>query len=573
MAYVLGIDTGGTNTDCALLDRKTQRLVCSSKAPTTKEQLSLGISHAIDDLDIPSFDDVALVCLSTTLATNAIVEEKGCKTGIILIGKEPDKPLPTNYCKVIRGKLDIRGRETVTMSEAEIKGAVREMASQVEAIAVSGFASVRNPSQELRVKDIIEKECHLPVFCAHQLTGTLGFWERTVTAALNASLVKIICDFITETRSALYQKQITAPMMIVRSDGTLMTESVAKLRPIETILSGPAASILGAKHLTNMDDAFILDMGGTTTDIANLEDGRIKLNADGARVNGWLTRCKAADVSTYGIGGDSDICLNKEGQIQIGPQKVKPSCFSDNHSTQSGLTPTDILHITGHYVAGDPAASEAALKRFAKELKLADMDALFFIREEITRKLATACVQAAADFAGNDFSFSLDPAASFLLNKAFRQDEKEFLKAEIHLRKPVIAVGAPVSAWLPAVIEKLHGQLVIPAHAEVANAVGAAVAKFFESAEGLIRPQKETKGYLVYLPDRSESFSDYNAAVAYARAGLSDHLRKRMQQYGINRCHIDIEETPVYTTNFTCSNKKTYIETRIVAASGVPLGK
>ncbi|SCJ54302.1 Acetone carboxylase beta subunit [uncultured Eubacterium sp.] len=567
MAYVLGIDTGGTNTDCALLDSQNRKVVASSKAATTKKQLSKGIATAIDKLNIPPGKEIALVCLSTTLATNAIVEQTGCRTGIILIGKTPEKPLPSMDYKLIRGKLDIRGRETVTMSEDEIRTTVREMSKKVEAIAVSGFASVRNPIQELRVREIIEQECSLPAFCAHQLTGTLGFWERTVTCSLNASLVKIIYDFITETKSALLQKHIKAPLMVVRSDGTLMTESVAMKRPIETILSGPAASILGARYLTGLSDALILDMGGTTTDIAQLQNGTVRLNPEGARVNGWLTRCKAADVTTYGIGGDSCISFHREGQIQIGPKRALPRCFADSDFARPYLTPTDILHITGDYVVGNKAAAKSALREFSQRCGQSDNETLRAVYEKITKKLALACIQASADFEGHRFSFHDDPAASFLLDKAFICNSEEFLRTEIHLQQPVIAVGAPVSAWLPAVIEKLHCKLIIPDHAEVANAIGAAVAQFSETVECLIRPKKGDTGYLVYLPDHNEDFCDYQTAVEYGKTALRDHLKKLMQQYGVTQCHIEIDECPVYTTNFACCNKKVFVETKITAST------
>ena len=457
MPYILGIDTGGTNTDCAVIDSETRELIGSSKAFTTPEHLEIGISNALDGLPGYLLAETALVCLSTTLATNAIVEGKGCATGILLIGREPDQMLPSEHCCLLRGKLDIRGRERTTMSEPEIVAAVNDMKTKVEAIAISGFASVRNPVQEQKVKSIVERESSLPVFCAHELTSSLGFWERTVTAALNASLVKIIHDFIAETRNSLTAKGISAPIMIVRSDGTLMTENVARERPIDTILSGPAASILGARHLTHMDDAIILDMGGTTTDIADLNNGKVKLNPNGAKVGGWLTRCKAVDVSTHGIGGDSRIFIAPDGEIQVGPERVIPICLSHDLNGDIYLTPTDLLHITGAFSLWDREASLKALDRFAGILDISTGEALPLLFTAVKKRICLACIQATADFEGNDFDLNNDPASLYLLEKAFSNDKREFLHSSFYMQKPIIAVGAPVSAWMPEIAGILHG--------------------------------------------------------------------------------------------------------------------
>lgn len=328
MSYIMGIDTGGTNTDCVLLDSKTKELVASAKAFTTYPDLENGICNALDALGTGGYDDIKFVSLSTTLATNAIVESRGCRTGIILIGAVPEKPLPSDNVVLLKGKIDIKGRERILMSDKEIEDAISIMEKNVDAIAVSGYASVRNPVQELRVMDHIRKRTDIPVFCAHMLSGSLGFWERTTTAALNASLIKIIERFIQKTKTALHLKGIDAPIMIVRSDGTLMNESVAMERPVDTILSGPAASILGSRHLTGTDDALILDMGGTTSDIANMINGKVSINTEGATVGGWLTHCRAAEISTHGIGGDSFIYIGKEKNISVGPRKVKPLCIA-----------------------------------------------------------------------------------------------------------------------------------------------------------------------------------------------------------------------------------------------------
>lgn len=327
--YILGIDTGGTFTDSVILaaDRKT--VVCSSKALTTKEDLRIGIQKSIENLTFTDFCAINQVSLSTTLATNAIVEGKGCKTGLILIGKELKEKLPAEICYFVRGKVDITGNILETINEQEILQIAGQLNEKVEAVAISCYASIRNPKLEVAVKKMIEEAIDKPIFCAHELTGSLGFFDRTVTSVLNARLVKIIEDFILSTKEVLIARGITVPVMVVKGDGSLMHENVAMQRPIETILSGPAASTIGSCHLTGSSDAFIIDMGGTTTDIINITDGTAKICTEGAVVGGWRTKVKAADVCTYGLGGDSLISLDhRTGVISVGPEKVEPLCVT-----------------------------------------------------------------------------------------------------------------------------------------------------------------------------------------------------------------------------------------------------
>ena len=143
---------------------------------------------------------------------------------------------------------------------------------------------------------------------------------------LNAKLIPIIEDLLYSVKMVLREKGIRAPIMVVKGDGTLMTEEVAKEKPVETVLSGPAASVIGALALTGRKDGVVVDMGGTTTDIASVSEGAVKIKKEGAKVGGWFTRVQAAEISTFGLGGDSRLCLDKKGRLKIGPEKVWPLC-------------------------------------------------------------------------------------------------------------------------------------------------------------------------------------------------------------------------------------------------------
>lgn len=328
MSLILGIDTGGTYTDGVIVDASTREILYKSKALTTKQDLTAGIIQCLENLTFSEFDKVKLVSLSTTLATNAIVEGKGGRVGLITIGSVPRGKLPTEYHTVIKGKFDIKGKMKEELNDSELLSAIESFRGNVDSIAVSGYASVRNPSHELIVKRHIQRLLGIPVVCAHELTSTLGFYERTVTSVLNARLIPIIQELMKAIKKVMHSNGIEAPIMIVKGDGSLMLEEMAAERPVETIMSGPAASIIGGLYLTGETDALIMDMGGTTTDIANITQGLVKINRDGAKVGGWHTHVQAAEICTFGLGGDSHIRVDNNGKLIIGPQKSVPFCIA-----------------------------------------------------------------------------------------------------------------------------------------------------------------------------------------------------------------------------------------------------
>lgn len=324
MSLILGIDTGGTYTDGVIINAVSGEILHKAKALTTKSDLCVGIRNCMDCLGFNEYEDIVLVCLSTTLATNAIVEGRGCKAGLITVGVPPCGTLPTENVIEVSGKLDIKGRERENIVEKELEEAIEKLVGNVDAIAVSGYASVRNPIHELKVKSKIREKTSIPVVCAHELTSNLGYYERTITALLNAKLIPIIQDLMEATKAVLGEKGAAAPLMIVKGDGSLMHENFAKERPIETILSGPAASIIGGRYLSKEDDAIIFDMGGTTSDLAHIHDGVVRIKKEGACVGGWKTCVQAAEICTFGLGGDSHIYLDVIGDIKVGPKKVTP---------------------------------------------------------------------------------------------------------------------------------------------------------------------------------------------------------------------------------------------------------
>jgi N-methylhydantoinase A/oxoprolinase/acetone carboxylase beta subunit len=193
---------------------------------------------------------------------------------------------------------------------------------------VAGLFATRNPAHELEVARIINERTGAPVTCSHQLSAKLNGPKRAVTAVLNARLIGMIDRLIGRAQETLVDLGIHAQMMVVRGDGALMSAEQARERPIETILSGPAASIVGARWMTGAENALVSDIGGTTTDVALLRDGKPAIDPAGARVGEFRTMVEAVAMRTSGLGGDSQVHLNSQGLsggLTLGPRRVLPA--------------------------------------------------------------------------------------------------------------------------------------------------------------------------------------------------------------------------------------------------------
>lgn len=202
--------------------------------------------------------------------------------------------------------------------------AIARMAPDVDAFAVSAYFSVANAEHENALKALVAQCSPAPVVCGHELSQRIGMVERATTAALNARLLPLVRGLLDAVGSTLTAVGISAPLMVVKGDGSLTGESVARDRPVETVLSGPAASVVGACRLSGLTSALVADMGGTTTDIALVTGGMPEVNPDGALVGGWRTRVRALDVRTVGLGGDSRVEVGPGGGIRVGPARAVP---------------------------------------------------------------------------------------------------------------------------------------------------------------------------------------------------------------------------------------------------------
>jgi N-methylhydantoinase A/oxoprolinase/acetone carboxylase beta subunit len=332
----LGIDTGGTYTD-AVLWSQAGGIVAKAKSLTTRHDLAVGIAGAVDAVMARAGvapGGIALVSMSTTLATNALVEGQGGRVGLVMIGFAPDDLKrdgladalgsdPVVFCP---GGHDVHGN-AATLDLGPLEAGLDAFGGTVSGFAVAAYFAVRNPAHENAACELIRARTRLPVTASHELSSKLGGPRRALTTLLNARLIAMIDRLVEATQDFLGRRGISAPLMVVRGDGALVSAAMARRRPIETILSGPAASLVGARHLTGLDRAVVSDIGGTTTDVAILEGGRPRLDPEGATVGGFRTMVEAVAMRTFGLGGDSEVRLEDgalDPAILLGPRRLLP---------------------------------------------------------------------------------------------------------------------------------------------------------------------------------------------------------------------------------------------------------
>lgn len=328
---VIGVDAGGTFTDAVAVSLDEHRVLAAGKAPTTHHDLATGIRGALLTLPGEYLSSATRLAISTTLATNAIVEEKGSRTGLILIGYDDDVAarisIGTGDIKtVVGGCHDIYGEETVPLDEAALIEAASSMIQRgMEAFAVSSYMGTRNQAHEMRAFELIRARFDVPVALGHDLTDDIDSVRRAHTVLLNARLLPVIAMLIDSVGEVVSELGMKADIRLVTTEGSLMNPSEAKDRPVRMILSGPAASVKGVRFLTDIPSCVLADLGGTTTDIAVIENGSARRTGRGATVGRYTTSVHATDISTVGLGGDSIVSWVR-GRVTVGPRRAVPLC-------------------------------------------------------------------------------------------------------------------------------------------------------------------------------------------------------------------------------------------------------
>lgn len=657
----LGIDTGGTYTDAVLWSESENRILAKAKSLTTRHDLAQGIAGAVDavlSVSQVQRSSIRLVSMSTTLATNALVEGQGGRAALVMIGFSEAEASrdglraalggdPVVFCC---GGHDVHGN-VATLDLDPLEAALPDLARRVGAFAVCGHFATRNPAHELAALDLIRQRTGLPATASHQLTSQLGGPRRALTTLLNARLIAMIERLIDATQAYMAGREIDAPLMVVRGDGALVSAEFARARPIETILSGPAASLVGARHLTGLDNAVVSDIGGTTTDVAVLDAGRPRLDPEGATVGGFRTMVEAVAMRTFGLGGDSEVSVEEGAlrpRILLGPRRLVPlslaavlhgeavleplerqllasypgrldgrfavrtgapgdaaAGLSSNEmrlfesiphtpvaldrlllsSSQAatvnrlvarglvhliGLTPSDAAHVLGRQSnwSGEGAALGAALMARRRDGR---GELLAVTPEALSERILATVARASANviFETAFAEDGMDGAATVahpLVERAMRKGGG-IARLALSLDRPLVGLGASAGlhyATLPALIGQ---ECIVPADADVANAVGAVVgqvrvrvtSRVSQPVEGRFRVDGE--GGIADFADEADALAEAEQRVRAAAA-------MRAREAGADEARVDVARD-IRTTMI--EGRRMFIEADVIAtATGRP---
>ena len=335
MKYRIGIDVGGTFTDAVCVNAETYELVGYLKVPTTHtaaEGVSKGIVLACRELMNKygiSPNDVAFIAHGTTQATNALLEGDVEDVGIVCIGEgssnfkanldttmgdielSDNKYLHTEHAYIDNNSADYEANAKTILDSFKENG--------IKTIVAASSFSVDDPTKENRFMDIAGKEELLPT-STHEVSKLYGLRVRTRTATINASILPKMIETAIMTDDSIRKSGITAPLMIMRCDGGVMDVEEVKKRPVLTMLSGPAAGVAGALMYEKISDGIFLEVGGTSTDISAIRNGRVMLKY--AEVGGHKTYVNSLDIRTIGIAGGSLVRFSKSGVVDVGPRSA-----------------------------------------------------------------------------------------------------------------------------------------------------------------------------------------------------------------------------------------------------------
>ena len=536
--YIIGIDTGGTYTDAVLIDQKTGQVLTTSKQPTTHRKLETGTGRALANLINDGGIDVkniALISVSSTLATNSIIENKGARVGVIVIGYVKHFKLPVKVVAYVKGGHDIHGKEEEPLDIEYLTTLIAKLKNEVDVYGVCSAMSIKNPDHELVVERAIDLIDPKPVFSSHKISQLTGMRERAATAALHARLMPVMEEFVAGVVGAMRNLHIDCPMVIVAGNGKPLVATKVVEEAGLTVASGPACTaFFGAAQTDMAENRLVIDVGGTTTDIAMIVNRRVELAREGCQIGLWKTHIEAVDMQTVGIGGDSHVLVDDKGLLSIGPARVNPlSMEKDPHPPQQWLGKgnkskliilhpeskqlsgdgdlNDLLRATGHLtpatirartgLSGPPL--DAQLQHLTRnqhiyECGFTPTDALHVLdfiaignkamAEEGAEILGWAMGLDGTSFAKLVIKHTEELIENLIIDYVITKYWQNSLANFIATRKdhpvldvnfllkiPLVGVGAAAPYLLPRVAEKLGTTVIFPQNHEVGNGVGAAI--------------------------------------------------------------------------------------------------
>lgn len=328
----IGIDTGGTYTDAVVYDLENKQLLSSGKSLTTKENLEIGILNAIGKLSDDHIHQADFIALSTTLATNACVEGKGGRAKLMFIGVNPDSvnSVLASYGLPSSSEIYFLAGDAAVAGDAPDWDAFRRDIpthfTGYDSVAIVQIHPKHNNGEyEKKAYELLTERLHIPCIMGYELFHDPNVLRRGTSALLNARLLPVMENFFESIKSALKKLDLDLPIVVVRSDGSLMSQEFACARPVETLLCGPAASILGSIELTDEANGIVVDMGGTTSDISLFKNHIPVTVKDGIQIGSWKTFVKGLYVDTFGLGGDSAVRFPNK-VLSLDNQRVIPLC-------------------------------------------------------------------------------------------------------------------------------------------------------------------------------------------------------------------------------------------------------
>ena len=532
--YGVGIDTGGTFTDAVLLDLDSRDVLKTVKRPTIHYNVGLGVLEALssllEDVEIKAIEKIAF---STTLATNTVAVGRGAKVGLLIIGpvrKAVD--LPVVSTKYLSGGHTTLGVEYEPLDIDKVLEAVEDLKGHVDAYAVAASMSLNNNSHELVAEKAIKMLDPKPVFLSHQVSQRTSIMDRAATTVFHARLMPVLMDFVSSLQNLSEELSIAADMKIIRGDASAVDMEHTVNRAGHTVASGPAATAyFGAKSVMK-DKALIVDVGGTTTDISLVENGRPLISTDGSFIDRWSTHIDAVRTHTVGIGGDSLVKTDRWGKLRIGPGRVQPLAMSDgiadpqawmgidnsgryfaragtnsetgepedpilDHLREGGAAFSELKQRTGMSdLSLDRRIEELVFQRKVVEIGFTPTDALHVLERldlgerarSISGSVALAKLrnQSPEPFCKEVIALTqkkiYDAIVSFLYaietdgettHFPLLNEELSLFSVSFKLDVPIVGIGAAADKLLPEVANQLQTQFIFPPHYEVGNAVGA----------------------------------------------------------------------------------------------------
>lgn len=508
MANVVGIDVGGTHADGVVL--AGEKVLVKKKLPVDRQNLSESLLPLLGSLISSLREPPCRIHLSTTLCTNTIVSGQMDPVGMLVQagpGLNPHFLQCGDQTVFLDGAIDHRGGVAKPFSRAAVQRAASDFSRKgIESIGVVTKFSHRNHLHEQEIGDLLAGRFR-SISLGHRISGLPNFPRRVYSTWLNAALMGRFQDFLAAIEKGMKDLGLGCPCAILKADGGTMPQAVAAGLPSESIHSGPSASVMGGLALCHCNlDAVLLDIGGTTTDIALLADGSPLLAPYGVTVLGRPTLIRALHTRSVGLGGDSVVCRDGDG-FTIGPEKKgQPMALGG-----PAPTPSDALIVLGKMDFGDLSLAKEAMKKV-----------------DSAKDPATT-----AGGILQSFSAKIRREAEGLIDEVFSRpvySVSALLKRKRLEPETLVAVGGPADAMKESLTKAFGLPCIVPEHFEVANAIGAArsrptaqISLYADSSEGWLA--------IPEISHRQEIGSNYS--MQEAKEDLARTITRLASGYGV----------------------------------------